>query len=93
MNAKLTLSIEKEVIEQTKIYAKKQDRSLSKLVETFLRVVSASEKKEVAQTFDSEELHPITKSLRGAFKVPDDFDYDEVLREMKEKRFREKGLL
>lgn len=36
MTTKLTLSVEKEVIEKAKIYAKQTGRSLSELVETYL---------------------------------------------------------
>lgn len=37
MNAKLTLSLDKEVIEKAKKYARRRDKSLSKVVENYLR--------------------------------------------------------
>lgn len=89
MNKKLTLSINKSVIEEAKVYANKQNRSLSGLVENFLR--SLTEEKKIHN--QEKEFHPLVMSLRGAFKLPDNFDYDTVLNEMKEKRFREKGIL
>ena len=45
MNTKLTLSLEKEVIEKAKIYAKGTGRSLSEMVENYFRnLISKSEK-------------------------------------------------
>jgi len=40
MSAKLTLSIEEEVIEIAKQYAKKQGRSLSNIVEEYLKSIA-----------------------------------------------------
>ena len=37
MNTKLTLTVEKKVIAKAKSYAKKQNRSLSKLVENYFK--------------------------------------------------------
>lgn len=88
MNSKLTLSIDKKVIDDAKRYAKKNNRSLSNLVENFLKSISAYEKIE-----QEKKTHPVVQSLRGAFKVPDDFNYDEALKEMKENRLKEKRLL
>lgn len=70
MTTKLTLSIEKEVIEQAKMYAKKQGRSLSNLVSQFLMSLNDTTKKE-----DEIEISPEIKSLQGLVKLPKDFDY------------------
>jgi hypothetical protein len=72
MNTKLTLSIEEDVIEQAKTYAKKQGRSLSNLVEQFLMSLNQSIKKEKKDTL---EISSFVKSMQGQFKVPKDFDY------------------
>jgi len=74
MTTKLTLSIEKEVIEQSKRYAASQNRSLSDLVESYLKTIIGTEKKSV-------EITTRIKSLKGSFKAPTDFDYKKVLRE------------
>lgn len=73
MNTKLTLTIEQTLIEKAKKYAKKQGRSLSDLVENYLKVII---KEENTKVIDSA---PITSSLRGSFKAPEDFDYKEEL--------------
>ncbi len=44
MKTKLTLSIDKKIVERAKSYIKKQGRSLSSLVETYLRVITSGQK-------------------------------------------------
>lgn len=67
MNTKLTLSLEKEVIEQAKSYAKKTGRSLSELVESYFKNLTEKTEKE-------EDIHPKVKKLIGRITLPDDFD-------------------
>lgn len=56
------------VIEQAKQYAKLKGRSLSDIVENYLLVITQDEiKSEI-------NIAPITKSLKGSFKAPADFD-------------------
>ena len=70
MNTRLTLSINKRIIEKSKKYAASQNRSLSDLIESYLRSVTASEVKTTHQTSSK------IQALRGSIKVPPDFDYD-----------------
>jgi Family of unknown function (DUF6364) len=72
MTTKLTLSIDKEVIAQSKRYAAAQNRSLSELIESYLRAITSEEGKNIKVTDK-------VSSLRGSFKVPDGFDYKKVL--------------
>jgi len=72
MNTKLTLTIEQAVIERAKSYAKEKGRSLSDIIENYLKVITKEEKIE-------EELSPLIKSLRGSFKTPKSFDYKKEL--------------
>lgn len=44
MDAKLTLKLDKNVIEKAKIYAAEQERSLSKIIETYLQVIIKKKK-------------------------------------------------
>ncbi len=81
MNTKLTLTIDQSVIKKAKAYAKEKERSLSDLIENYLKSLTRD------QT-TSEELSPIVKSLLGSFKAPDDFDYKVEL----SKRLSEKYL-
>lgn len=73
MNTKLTLTIEQSLIEKAKEYAKGKGRSLSDIVENYLKVIVKEE------NMAKSEMTPITDSLRGAFKAPEDFDYKKEL--------------
>lgn len=76
MNAKLTLSIEQEVIEQAKKYAKSQGRSLSNVVEEYLKSVGKK-----YRVNHQNEFHPLVEELCGSVKVPKDKSYDEIIGE------------
>ena len=73
MNTKLTLTIEQTIIEKAKKYAKSKGRSLSDIIENYLKVITKEESKADI------EITPLTKSLRGSFKAPRDFDYKKEL--------------
>jgi len=73
MNTKLTLTIEQTIIKKAKKYAKGKGRSLSDIIENYLKVITKEEGK------SDFEITPLTKSLRGSFKAPKDFDYKEEL--------------
>lgn len=75
MGSKLTLSIDQEIIEQAKQYAKLQGRSLSNIIEEYLKSISANSSKNKKQ-----ELSKLVKELKGAIKLPTDMkSYDELL--------------
>jgi hypothetical protein len=80
MNAKLTLTIEQSLIEKSKQYAKGKGRSLSDIIENYLKVII---KEDSVKVIDST---PITSFLRGSFKAPEDFDYkNELSKSLSEK--------
>lgn len=81
MNTKLTLTIEQSIIEKAKKYAQKRERSLSDLIENYLKALTSEE----IPTED--ELTPIVKSLRGSFKLPEDFDYKKELTDRLSKKY------
>lgn len=81
MNTKLTLTIEQELIQKAKDYAKQKNRSLSDIIENYLKILTKEEKKE------SSKLSPIVKSLKGSFKMPADFDYKEELKKRLEQKY------
>lgn len=74
MDKKLTLSLDAVIIERAKNYAKEQETSLSKMIESYLSLITSSatsstaESKEVAVT-------PLVKSLIGVASVPEDYDF------------------
>jgi hypothetical protein len=75
MYTKLTLSIDQNVIESAKKYAKNQKRSVSKLVEEYLSSISLSADKKI----EYNTLGPITKELVGIIKINKHTDYKEIL--------------
>ena len=82
MNTKLTLTIEQTIIEKAKKYANVKGRSLSNIVENYLKAITKED------TIESIELTPIVKSLKGTFKTPKNLDYKKEL----SKRLTEKYL-
>ena len=71
MNTKLTLRMEKEIIEQIKMYAMEHDKSVSSLTETIYKSILLKENEEDA------ELTPIAKKYKGIIRN-DDVDTDIV---------------
>ena len=82
MNTKLTLTIEKEVIETAKDYAKEKGQSLSDLVENYFKLITR-DRREILP----EQLSPRIQRLRGIMTIDDDFDYREVLTEELSKKY------
>lgn len=72
MTTKLTLTIDDTVIDSAKKYAKQKGRSLSDIVENYLKAISTAEDA-------GAELSPAVAKLMGAAKLPDDFDYKQEL--------------
>jgi hypothetical protein len=64
VDSKLTLKLEKEVIEKAKFFAKSQHTSLSRLIENYLMTITSEE--------DQESITPLVKSLSGIIDLPED---------------------
>jgi len=64
MGKKLTLNIDEKIIEEAKKYAKKKKKSLSKLIQDYLRYVVEKEKEN-----QHLELSPTVKQLLGSVKT------------------------
>lgn len=72
MTTKLTLTVEKSIIERAKLYAKNTGRSLSELIENYLETIT--------QESSEDKLSPKLKKIVGAVKLPKNFDEKEELR-------------
>jgi len=83
MDSKLTLTVDKAVVAKAKKYAKEKGRSLSDIIENFLKAITEERQSEEI------ELSPLVKSLRGSFKAPDDFDYKKKLTDILTKKYHE----
>jgi len=68
MTTKLTLTIEDEVINSAKKYAQKRGKSLSKIVEAYLKSISN-------KSTEPKNILPKVSKLMGVIKLPKDFDY------------------
>jgi hypothetical protein len=70
MEAKLTLSMDENVIKKARDFAKKNHTSLSRMIEDYFSNLTKKEAK-----VDVDELSPLVKSLSGILNLPDDFDF------------------
>ncbi|MDT0642482.1 DUF6364 family protein [Zunongwangia sp. F363] len=68
MDTKLTLSLNKAVIEKAKKYVSAHNTSLSRMVECYLAAVIESDEKNL-------NITPLVESLSGVINVDADFDY------------------
>jgi len=82
MSTKLTLTIEKEVIETAKEYAKEKGQSLSEMVENYFKLITISRRKVV-----SRQLSPKVRKLRGIINTDENLDYKEVLTKELSKKY------
>ena len=86
MDSKLTLKLNKEVIEQAKAYAASHNRSLSRLIESYLRTLTREEppQHEVGEP----DISPFVKSMRSGVKLPADHDDKRERTEYLKKKYR-----
>ena len=68
MDTKLTLNVNKSVIERAKEYAKSHKISLSKLIESYLSSLTNKKSQEA-------KITPLVESLIGVIELDKDFDY------------------
>ena len=80
MNKKLTLSIDKFLIEKAKLYAQKKGRSLSDIIENYLKVITSDEQEVGTETY-------LVKKLRGSFKAPVSNEYKKDLSDELAKKY------
>lgn len=67
MKTKLTLKLNDSIIEQEKLYAKKKNTSLSKLIKSYLTLLN--------EPTENQAITLLVKSLSGVVDLPQDFDY------------------
>ncbi|MBX2904869.1 MAG: hypothetical protein KF744_02445 [Taibaiella sp.] len=70
MNAKLTLSLDENVIKRAKRFAENNHTSLSQVVESYLSELTKKEKET-----DGNKISPLVQSLMGVLDLPADFDF------------------
>jgi hypothetical protein len=68
MTTKLTLSIDDQVIDAAKKYAKVKGKSLSGLVENYLKSITSTH-------YAASGISPRVQKLMGSIQLPKHFDY------------------
>ncbi|MEO6720551.1 MAG: DUF6364 family protein [Ferruginibacter sp.] len=81
MNTKLTLTIEEKVIDSAKKYANQKGKSLSSIIENYLRSITSNQTK-------SEEISPKVLKFMGVIKLPDNFNYKKELGTLISKKYK-----
>lgn len=79
MSTKLTLNLNKEIIEEAKSYAKSHQTSLSKLIENYLSSLTSVSKKK-------SPVSPLVESLTGI--IPNEYDEKKDYREYIDEKYR-----
>lgn len=79
MQTKLTLSIDRQIIERAKEYAKRSNRSLSDIIETYLQKITDQSPDEI-----DHELSQIV----GVIDLPADFDDKKEIRNILNDKYK-----
>jgi len=70
MDKKLTLSLNQQIIDKAKKYAKSNGTSLSKMIESYFQTLTSKLDKE-----DDIQISPLVESLCGVGELPENFEY------------------
>lgn len=81
MTTKLTLTIEDRVIDSAKKYARQRGKSLSDIVENYLKSITMQEE-------SAPVLSPKVTRMMGVIELPEDFDYKKELGSALTKKYR-----
>ena len=84
MTTKLTLSLEKDVINQAKKFAREKNKSLSRIIEEYLVELTAK------RTLKSEEklLPPISRELAGSVNAKGNMDLRKELADYLNRKYK-----
>jgi hypothetical protein len=85
MQTKLTLSIDKSVINRAKMYARDRKKSLSRIIEDYLKSISNNQEINDQSPI---AIPPITKSLAGILSGKKELDFRSSMAEYLGKKHR-----
>lgn len=85
MKAKLTLLLDKGIIEDAKEYAADNDTSLSRMFEDFLKATFSDRKRSAKHR---RKVSAKVRSLRGIITVPENLDHKEAYADHLAKKYR-----
>ena len=83
MDTKLTLKLDKDIIEKAKDYAASQNKSLSRLIESYLQSL-VDEKEDAAEP----KISPFVTSMRSGVSVPSDIDYKKLYGDYVDEKYK-----
>lgn len=84
MQTKLTLSIDKTIIKRAKMYARNRNKSLSRIIEDYLKAISGNESLDAP----SPKIPPVTGSLAGILKGKKEIDFRSSIADHLEKKHK-----
>jgi hypothetical protein len=73
MDTKLTLKLDKSVIDRAKEYAASHERSLSRIIESYLQSLTIQE--DSGNNKDADQISPFVRSMSSGVHIPADLDY------------------
>ncbi|MEZ5071357.1 MAG: DUF6364 family protein [Bacteroidales bacterium] len=85
MDTKLTLKLDRFVIEKAKQYASAQKRSLSRIIESYLRSLTDMEDPEEE---DEIQISSFVKSMSTGVSIPADLDHKQVYSEFLSQKYK-----
>ena len=85
MDTKLTLKLDKLVIENAKKYAASHQQSLSRIIESYLKTLVNKEPKKGKKKI---EISPFVKSLATGVRIPADLDARKEYRAHLEEKYK-----
>jgi hypothetical protein len=85
MDTKLTLKLDKYVIEKAKEYASSQNRSLSRIIESYLKSLLIKSNPDEKDDF---EITPFIKSMSSGIHLPTEMDYKREYAEHLEEKYK-----
>ena len=72
MDTKLTIKLNREIIEAAKMYAKSRKISLSKIIEAYLHLLIKEKQKD-------DPISPLVQGLSGVIELPDNIEFEYYL--------------
>jgi hypothetical protein len=72
MDAKLTIKLDKYVIDKAKNYASSHNKSLSRLIESYLKSLVIQDN---SSNDEEIKISPFVKSISSGVSIPADIDY------------------
>ncbi len=83
MDVRFTLSIDDDIIKKAKEFAKKNNTSLSQLIENYLSEVTQKDTHSTAI-----EISPLVKSLSGVLDLPHNFNHKKDITQHLQEKYK-----